>query len=358
MRGLPATGPINAVREDIQRRGLLFAGSETGVSVSFDDGENWQSLRQNMPATSVRDLVIKDQDLVVGTHGRGFWILDDITPLRQVTPDVLKAPAFLFRPGVAWRFRDNKNTDTPWPPDEPTAPNPPDGAIISYVIGAGTKGPVTLDIIESATNETIRRYSSDDPAEPPVAAPNHPDYWIRPAARLATTPGLHRFVWDLRYAPPPVDRVSYPIAATYRNTPRAPRGAFVLPGTYQVRLTVGDRVLRQAVVVRMDPRVRTSTADLTLQLKLSKAVDGAIRRLAAARADVNTRAASATGDAAAPLQAALRTLQDAFAPLQGLFESLQEADLRPTPAVEAAVTAVLQRVDAALAEYKDLGGRF
>ena len=92
--------------------------------MSFDDGEHWQSLRQNMPATSVRDLVIKDQDLVVGTHGRGFWILDDITPLRQITPDVLKAPAFLFRPGVAWRFRDNKNTDTPWPPDEPTAPNP------------------------------------------------------------------------------------------------------------------------------------------------------------------------------------------------------------------------------------------
>ena len=302
VRGLPATAPINAVREDIQRRGLLFAGSETGVSVSFDDGENWQSLRQNMPATSVRDLVIKDQDLVVGTHGRGFWILDDITPLRQITPDVLKAPAFLFRPGVAWRFRDNKNTDTPWPPDEPTAPNPPDGAIISYVIGAGTKGPVTLEIIESATNETIRRYSSDDPAEPPVAAPNHPDYWIRPAARLATTPGLHRFVWDLRYAPPPVDRVSYPIAATYRNTPRAPRGAFVLPGTYQVRLTVGDRVLRQAVVVRMDPRVRTSTADLTLQLKLSKAVDSAIRRLAEARADVTQRSAQASGDATAGLQ--------------------------------------------------------
>ena len=127
---------------------------------------------------------------------------------------------------------------------------------------------------------------------------------------------------------------------------------FVLPGTYQVRLTVGGRSFRQPVVVRMDPRVRTSTADLTLQLKLSKALDGAIRRLAAARADVNTRAASATGDAAAPLQAALRTLQDAFAPLQGLFESLQEADLRPTPAVEAAVTAALQRVDAALAEYK------
>ena len=217
---------------------------------------------------------------------------------------------------------------------------------------------MVLEIIETASGETIRRYTSDDPDEPPVAAPNLPDYWIRPPTRLPATPGLHRFVWDLRYAPPPVDRVSYPIAATYRNTPRAPRGAFVLPGTYQVRLTAAERVLRQAVVVRMDPRVRTSTADLTLQLKLSKALDGAIRRLAAARADVTKRAASATGDAAAPMQAALRTLQDAFAPLQGLFESVQEADLRPTPGVEAAVTAALLRVDSALAVYKDLGGRF
>ena len=258
----------------------------------------------------------------------------------------------MFRPGVAWRFRDNKNTDTPWPPDEPTAPNPPDGAVVSYVLGAGTKGPVVLEIIETATGETIRRYASDDPDEPPVAAPQ-PARLLDPAARTAASDtGIASLRLGSALRAAAVDRVSYPIAATYRNTPRVPRGAFVLPGTYQVRLTVGERVLRQAVVVRMDPRVRTSTADLTLQLKLSKAVDGAIRRLAAARADVTKRAASATGDAAPPLEALARTLQDAFAPLQGLFESLQEADLRPTPGVEAAVTAALLRVDTALAAYQ------
>ena len=114
-------GVINAVREDTYRRGLLFAASELGVYVSFDDGENWQSLRLNMPATSVRDLVVKDADLVVGTHGRGFWILDDITPLRQITPDIAKAQAFLFWPAQAYRARWNVNTDTPLPPDEPAA---------------------------------------------------------------------------------------------------------------------------------------------------------------------------------------------------------------------------------------------
>jgi len=351
-RGLPNGATINAVREDPQRRGLLFAGSELAVSMSFDDGENWQSLRLNMPATSIRDLVIKDADLVVGTHGRGFWILDDITPLRQLTPDVVKAPAYLFRPATAWRFRNNKNTDTPFPPDEPAAPNPPDGVVFSYLLGPGVQGPVTLEVIETVTGELIRRYSSADPEEPPLPGRNIPDYWIRPSARLSTAPGLHRFAWDVRYTPPAVERWTYPIAATFRNTPRVPQGMFVQPSTYQVRLTVDGRTYRQAVVVRMDPRVRTPPADLALQFKLSRTVDTAIRQVSAARTDLAQRAASATGEAAGRLQAIARELQTAFAPLQELFESLQEADLRPTPATETATAAALRRVDEAMARYK------
>ncbi len=183
--GIPDGDVINVVREDPFRRGLLFAGSELGVYVSFDDGDSWQSLRLNMPATSIRDLVIKDGDLVVGTHGRGFWILDDMTPLRQITADIARAPAFLFRPGTAWRFRSNKDTDTPWPPDEPTAPNPPDGVVISYLVGRDTTGPVTLEIVEPVTGELVRRYSSDDPEPPALTGLNVPDYWPRPHARLA-----------------------------------------------------------------------------------------------------------------------------------------------------------------------------
>jgi photosystem II stability/assembly factor-like uncharacterized protein len=350
-RGIPNGGTINVVREDTQRRGLLFAGSEQAVYVSFDDGENWESLRLNMPATSIRDLVIKDADLIAGTHGRGFWILDDISPLRQITSDIARAAAYLFRPATAWRFRWNKNTDTPLPPDEPAAPNPPDGVIISYLLGPGVEGPVTLEILEAVTGEVFRKYSSADPDDPPVPGRNIPDYWIRPQQKLSAAPGLHRFVWDVRYAPPDVDR-SYPISAVAHNTPKDPQGMFVLPGTYQVKLTAGGRTYRQAVVVRMDPRVKTSVADLALQHKLSKSVDDMMRKLAAARADVAAKSNGATGEAAARLQAVARTLQDAAAPLTGLFDSLQEADLRPTPAVEAGVNEAIKKADSALTAYK------
>jgi photosystem II stability/assembly factor-like uncharacterized protein len=327
--GLPNGATINAVREDRVRRGLLFAGSELNVSVSFDDGESWQSLRLNMPATSIRDLVIKDDDLVVGTHGRGFWILDDITPLRQITPAVLQTGAYLFRPTAAWRFKWNKNTDTPLPPDEPTRPNPADGVTIHYFLGPNTKDPVTLEIT-SVDGSLIRRYASNDPDQPPVAAPNLPDYWIRPEQRLSGTPGLHRFVWDGRYAPPAVANFSYPIAAVYRNTPKTPQGIWPLPGQYQVRLTVDGNTYRQPIQLKLDPRVRTPLAELTMQFKLSKAVDDALRALEAAR----------TGASPERLQA----IQQAAAPLAGLLATMQGADVRPTTATEAAVTAALARV--------------
>jgi photosystem II stability/assembly factor-like uncharacterized protein len=349
VRGLPNGATINAIREDPQRRGLLFAASELNVSVSFDDGESWQALRLNMPATSIRDLVIKDADLVAGTHGRGFWILDDISPLRQMTPDIVRQPGYLLRPPTAWRFQWNKNTDTPLPPDEPAAPNGPDGVIISYLVGAGATGPVTLEIVDPSSGEMIRTYSSNDPEEPPLEGRNIPDYWIRPMQKLRNTPGLHRFVWDVRHTPPMVDRLSYPMTAVRANTPVSPRGVRVLPGTYLARLTVDGRVYRQPLAVRMDPRVKTSVADLTLQFTLSTGVDKAMRRLAAARADVATKLNGASGDAAAKLQAIQRALTDAAAPLQNLFESLQEADAKPTPALDAAVKDALAKADAALA---------
>ena len=178
---------------------------------------------------------------------------------------------------------------------------------------------------------------------------NIPDYWIRPAQRLLATAGLHRFVWDVRYAPPAVDRGTYDIAAVEGGTPRSPQGMFVLPGTYQVRLTVDGRSFRQPIVVRMDPRVRTSLPDLTLQFKLSRAVDEALRRLAAARVDLEARASKTAGPESETLRTRAAALQAAYAPLPALFEALQEADLRPNPAVEAAVTEALARVEKVLA---------
>jgi len=352
--GLPATGVVNTIREDPERRGLLFAGTEQAVFMSFDDGDSWQPLRLNMPATSVRDLVVKDDDLIAATHGRGFWILDDIMPLRTVTPDVVRAPAFLFRPATSYRTEWNKNTDTPLPPDEPAAPNPPDGVAFSYLIGPGTAGPVTLEINDATSGEVIRRFSSDDPPEAPVPAPDIPAYWIRPAEHLVVTPGLHRFVWDLRYAPPAVSSFDYPIAAVPHNTPKAPQGMWVLPGTYQVRLTVGGRAYRQAVVVKMDPRVKTLPADWQLQWKRSKAVDDGLRQAAAAVADLTRRLAASAAPDRPAIQRALDTLTAASAPLPDLLAQLQAAPARPTDAVDAAVTSALTATDAALAQYKAL----
>ncbi len=332
--GIPDGGIINVVREDPQRRGLLFAGSEQAVYVSFDDGARWQSLRVNMPATSIRDLVIKGDDLVAGTHGRGFWILDDITPLRQLPEVTLSAGPHLFAPQEALRVRWNMNTDTPLPPEEPAGQNPPDGAILHYWLPAETTGPVTLELLDG-TGAVVRRYSSDDPPEPLVEGRNMPDYWIRPHQPLARTRGLHRFVWDLRHEPPAVTSFSYPIAAVRGNTPRTPLGSWVMPGRYTVRLTADGQVRTATFQVRMDPRVRTPEAGIRLMYELSRALDAGIRRVSTALA-----AARAPGGAG---QAALPPLQRQMGVLVQLFGLIEGADVAPS---EQAVTAVKEALAA------------
>ena len=266
-KGLP-DDPINAVREDPTKRGLLFAGSERAVYVSFDDGENWQTLRLNMPATSIRDLVIKDDDIVVGTHGRSFWILDDITPLRQLTPQYATAEAVLFKPQLATRVRWDMWTDTPLPQEEPAGQNPPDGAIINYFLKENTKNMVVLEVFDKK-NQLVRRFTSDDK---PYKIPdnNVPSYWIRPQQILSSTAGAHRFVWDLHETPtdePP----SYPIGATFQQTAPEPNSPWVLPGEYRVKLTVNGKSYEHPLSIRMDPRVKTGENDLVKQYDLSLA---------------------------------------------------------------------------------------
>ncbi len=267
--GIPNNENTDVVREDPERKGLLFAGTERVVYVSFDDGNHWQSLRLNMGASSVRDLIIKGDDLCVATHGRGFWILDNITPLRQLQAATTKAPAVLFRPQTALRVRWNTNSDTPLPPDEAAGENPPDGAMIDYYIGSVASGPATLEI-KDETGQVVRRYSSADPLPTPDPMLSIPPYWIRPAQQLASEPGIHRFLWDLHYAPVPGVPPQYPIAAVYRNTAPAATSPWAMPGKYTVVLTVGGKSYQQPLTLGMDPRVKASNGDLAEQFKLSK----------------------------------------------------------------------------------------
>jgi hypothetical protein len=217
----------------------------------------------------VRDIIIKDDDLVAATHGRGFWILDDITPLRQITPIVADAAAFLFRPQTAIRVRWNMNTDTPLPPDEPGGQNPPDGAIINYYLGPGSSGAVTLEIADGS-GKLVRRYSSEDPVQPVDPMLAIPSYWVRPPLTLSNQPGLHRFLWDMHYAPLPEERPNYPMQAILRDTAPAPSSPWAMPGNYTVKLTAGGRAYSQPLVIKMDPRVHTPAADLLQQFTISK----------------------------------------------------------------------------------------
>ncbi len=284
VNGLPDGAVVNAVREDSRRRGLLFAATEIGVFVSFDDGENWQSLQSNLPITSVRDLAIHEDDLIAATHGRSFWILDDITPLRQANT------AGLFIPQKAIRLRWNRNTDTPLPPEMSAGQNPPDGAIIDYAL-RGNSGPVALEIYDSK-NRLVRRYSSED--KPEVTEQqlqnelNVPTYWVRPPKILSPEAGMHRFVWDLRYSPPNAPSHDYPIAAIYHDTPREPRGPLVIPGEYTIKLIAGGKTYTKPLTVIMDPRVKTSLAALEQQLTLSLRL---VKIMAQSRAPLGREAA-------------------------------------------------------------------
>jgi photosystem II stability/assembly factor-like uncharacterized protein len=275
--GLPADAPSDVVREDPLRRGLLFAGTENSVYVSFNDGDSWQSLQLNLPHTSMRDLTIHGDDLIVGTHGRSFWILDDITPLRQLNDKIAQQPAFLFAPEVALRWHWNRNPDTPLPPEVPAGKNPPDGAILDYYLAANAQAPITLEVLDS-NGEVVRRYTSTDkPPSMEKLAAEHPIpmYWVRPTQILSPEAGMHRFIWDLHYVPPKALEYEFPISAIIHDTPLHPLGAWVLPGSYSVRLTVGGQSYVQPLTVKMDPRIQIPPEDLRKQHEMQMgAVEG------------------------------------------------------------------------------------
>ena len=373
VRGLPGGGIVNVVREDPLRRGLLFCGTEQAVYVSFNDGDDWQPLRLNMPATSIRDLVVKGDDLVVATHGRGFWILDDIQPLREVTDALVGLDVHLFAPQTALRIRWNTNSDTPMPPDEPRGEDPPDGAIIDYLLKAGSE--VTIEILDGG-GKVVRRFSSGDRTEPVTDDGNVPRWWIRPARRPSSDAGLHRFVWDLHWPAPAALEGGYSIAAVPRDTPKEPRGPWALPGQYTVRLTAAGRSLTRPLTVRMDPRVKTPEAGLRQQFALSQRLAEAldrntrlveqVRRLRNDRPD--DAALAALEGSAEERKPLVEEPQPALVPwnarLGALYSLLESTDLAPTPQAVRAAEKLLQqsaelsaRAEKALATQKQMTPR-
>lgn len=274
--GLPPNVYVNCVREDTERKGLLFAGTELAVWVSFDDGDHWQALQLNLPAASMRDFVVHGDDLVVGTHGRSIWVLDDITPLREAA-QAASADAYLFKPAAAYRVQSAPFDGTPLPLGSPVVPNYPLGATIDYYLKSAAQSAVAIEIYDPA-NQPIRRYASDAPApQINTRALDIPAEWIHPALPPQTTAGMHRFVWDLRYAP-----------AVQQNAQGGggrfgAAGPWVVPGQYTVKLTANGRTYSQPLTVMMDPRVNVSAADLQQQFAAGQSIEKMLAQLADAR---------------------------------------------------------------------------
>jgi photosystem II stability/assembly factor-like uncharacterized protein len=361
--GLPDDAPVNAVRADPVQPGLLYAATERGVWTSFDDGAHWRLLKYNLPSTSMRDLLVKDDDLIVATHGRSFWVLDDISPLRQLAASSENEKARLFAPAPAWRVRRDTNTDTPLPADEPAGENPPDGAIIDYDPPQDAAS-VTLEFFDSK-GKVLRKYSSDDPVAPtPTELRTQliPAYWPLQHGPLPKTAGMHRWVWDLRSTAPTATHYDYPIAAVPHRTPLTPQGPLVVPGSYTVKLTVDGTSETATFNVKMDPRVQMSQAELESLYAAQTAMAASLDAVAKADLEAHsvmeqagTRQNTALAAQFSSFNAALKLIldgskSDAAKPVSGLdavtaeaaqlYGVLEQADANPTAALLAAVADV------------------
>jgi photosystem II stability/assembly factor-like uncharacterized protein len=353
--GIPANAYVHAVREDPIRKGLLFAGTELGVYVSFNDGERWQPLQLNLPVSPIRDLVVKGNDLVVATHGRSFWILDDISPLRELNSTVVSTGFYLFHPATAVRLRKNEARDTPLEPETPVGKNPPAGAIIDYSLQTIPAGAVTLEIIDSK-GVLIRKYSSSDAPGKIDETQQFPTYWFNPPSPLSKHPGLNRFVWDLRYERPRALRFGYSIAAAYGNDAiMQPEGPLVLPGTYQVQLSVDGKTYTAPLEVKMDPRVKTSPLALRQQLMLEIQIMQAmwdsyqsvqeIRDLRTRLNDLQTKLKSDAG--AKPLLDAIAALDKKAAELVAVEQTYPPVGIVSAASLNGALGSLMVLVDSA-----------
>jgi photosystem II stability/assembly factor-like uncharacterized protein len=365
VNGIPAAESVNVVREDPRRPGLLYAGTERAVYVSFDDGSNWQSLQLNLPAASMRDIVFNGSDIILATHGRAFWVLDDASPLRQLTPAVAAASAHLFKPSLTYLWQPGSDQGTPIPPDEPTAENPSAGAVIYYSIGSA-KTPVRLQILGPGGN-MLRQWSSTD--APVVVNPktlNIPAFWIKPQLPPSSEPGLHRYVWDLHYSSPGASR-------------RRGGGPLAAPGTYTVRMSVNGTTYSQPLTLARNPLYPASAADLRAQLQLAREINALNAQVTAGqkRADslLASRGSKMTAAQLAQLNgvigkaprntpddsvgkpamdfSSLRYIGDALQSLEGAVES---AEARPTTSQYQTFRVLQKKAASALRTLQQLGG--
>lgn len=271
-RGLPAGAWVGVVRQDPKRKGLLYAGTSRGVHVSFDDGETWQSLQLNLPTTGINDMVVKGEDVVVATQGRALWALDGVTPLRHLAAHALQSAGVFTPPATAYRVAASHNKDTPLPPEEPRAPNSPAGAVLDYFLPSAAPGPLTLEILGPG-GELVRRFRSDDKPEALEADTYFAELWRPAPTPLPAKAGHNRFVWDLRYPRPRAHEYDYSIAAVPgRPTPLLPQGPFVLPGTYELRISGAGEPLAQKLTVAQDPRRGEGAAELKSLLDFQREV--------------------------------------------------------------------------------------
>ena len=371
--GLPIGAYVRSVRQDPVKKGLLFAGTELGVYFSTNDGDSWQPLQLNLPASPVHDLVVKDNDLVVATHGRAFWILDDISPLRQLTDEIKSATAHLFQPSTAMRIRASTHGDTPLPPEEPAGENPPTGAIFYYYLKSAAQVGVKLEVLD-ANGKIVRSYFSKDQLFHPPAPPAFPDYWFKPESLLSPSAGMHRFVWDVRYSAPPVAQPEYSMfTVAGRDVPREPAGPQALPGSYQVKLTVDGKAYTQPFKLTMDPRVKTSPHDLEKQFSLELKLVQTLRQANQAVEEIHAaaQAGKISAEEEKKLAGARRRRgeaepegspqQPAFAAVTGnlaqLIVAIDSADTAPTIQASQAAEKTLAQTQLLLQQWETLKRR-
>jgi photosystem II stability/assembly factor-like uncharacterized protein len=371
--GIAPNSFARAIREDPKRKGLLFAGTESGIYFSADDGDHWNPLQQNLPVSPIHDLAVKADDLVVATHGRSFWVLDDISPLRELASGIGAESAHLFIPANALRVRRSVNNDTPLPPEEPQGENPPAGAIIYYSLNGGTSGEVTLEILDHS-GQVVRRYSSNDQPRTARTPPPFPNYWLPKQEILSAEGGMHRFTWDLRYAPPAAGGGGYAMAVANKQTEPGAQGPLVVPGGYRVRLTVAGKSYEQPLEVGPDPRVKTTPQELAQQFDLAKRLydrlqqaGQAIREVEQRRAqlkqqpnpDLDRKLVSIAGaargeeDEEAPPPGAV-TLRQVSASLSHLLGVVQSADAPPTKQAGDAAQDAFTQLDGLLSQLKQV----
>ncbi len=389
--GLPDSEGVRVVREDPSRKGLLYAGTVSGVFVSFDDGDHWQSLQLNLPTATVTDLAIHGSDLVASTFGRALWILDDLSPLRQMDDRIAGSTASLLLPETVWRLHWDNNPDTPLPPETPAGQNPPDGAILNYYLKSAPAGDITLTVIDEQ-GKAVRRFSSK-PQPEDLPLPNVPSYWFAPPEALPKNPGMNRFVWNLRYPSPlalpysyygqMLKYTEYTLAddAIPGETPRRqPLGPFVLPGNYTVELNVDGQTYRQPLSIKLDPRVPASASDLAEQLDLENQITigmavsyDTFHQVEELRTALSERQKNLAGavkeavDAAKALDRKLEQIESGTHTTPGLgpvnrdltryATAIQSADARPSETAHAAVEESCKALDDNLAQWRQLNSQ-